>query len=142
MSVIPWSPRYAIGIKQIDEQHEHLFFLLNRLYYDFINGTSGQTLDSLIDELIDYATYHFATEEYRMKQARYPKLEEHKGSHAIFSLRIGEIAKSHCGGGRHISLELLSFLHNWLSTHILDVDTDFGRFIAKAQPGLAAKKTD
>ena len=131
MSVIPWSPRYAIGITQIDEQHEHLFFLLNRLYYDFINGTSGQTLDSLIDELIDYATYHFTSEERIMAEVNYPRSSEHAQRHTQFASRIAEMHRDFLAG-KPVYLEILTFLKEWLESHIRRMDNDLGKFMQTA----------
>ena len=139
MAIIAWSVSYSIGLEQIDEQHEHLFLLLNKLYDDFTNGTSAQALDTLIEELIDYATYHFANEEKQMQDIDFPELQIHKAEHAIFSRRICEIERSYQDGGKHLTLELLAFLHNWLVTHILHSDMKFGRFIAGANTGRTVR---
>jgi len=129
MSNCEWNDRYSIGIVHIDEHHRHLFSLLNRLYNDFVNKIRGDTLTALFDELVDYATYHFSAEEYWMQESFFPHFEKHKEEHALFSRRVTEMHKDYHAGRRQISLELLTFLNDWLAAHILRSDAEFGRFI-------------
>ncbi len=67
MPIIEWNEQFVLGVPEFDEHHQHLVMLLNKTYDDFINGASKETLSLILDELIDYATYHFAAEEHWMK---------------------------------------------------------------------------
>jgi hemerythrin len=136
MSLLVWNSQYSIGIQQIDAHHRHMFFLLNTLYDDFVNRETAHTISALIDELIDYATYHFAAEERWMKANGYSALEQHAREHHRFSLRIGEFATSYRRGEKNLALEILSFLHSWLSGHILQADAEFGHFIVEEKNGI------
>lgn len=133
MPVLQWNDRYLIGIAQIDTHHQHLFFLVNRTYDDFINKVPRENLSILFDELIDYATYHFSMEEHWMRESSYPSLSLHQREHALFAQRVTEMQTSFHSGDQHLTLEALSFLHNWLTTHILQSDGEYGRFIAAAR---------
>lgn len=130
MPTFRWSDRYSIGIPQLDEHHQHLFTLLRKTYDDFINKAPYQDLDVLLDELIDYATFHISAEEQCMLEAGFPDLEKQKMEHDLFFLKITEMCKSYHNGRKHLLVEILSFLHNWITTHILHLDTKFGCFIA------------
>jgi len=136
MPLVTWSARYSIGIPQIDAHHRHMFFLLNKLHDDFVNRATAHIIGTLIDELSDYATYHFAAEERWMKANGYPAVEQHAREHDRFSLRIGEFAISYRRGDKSLALEILSFLHSWLSGHILQADAEFGTFIAEEKSGI------
>jgi len=138
MPILNWDNRYSICLPEIDKHHQHLFALVNRLYDDFVDKASAQALNALFDELIDYATYHFSVEERWMREEGYPELEMHQKEHDLFSKRVLEMQKDYNAGKRNLSLEVLSFLHNWLASHIQLSDVDFGRFLsANHTPGSA-----
>lgn len=132
MPVIEWSDKFSIGIEQIDEHHRHLFSVLNTAYTDFINPVPTLNLNALFDELIDYAIYHFFFEEHSMQEHRYPGLSLHRQEHDLFTRRVVVMHEDHTMGRKLISLEVISFLYTWLSTHILQLDAEYGRFLAAA----------
>ena len=129
MPIIDWKEDYLVGVQQIDLHHQHLFAMLNKTYDSFVNKDSNQSLNSLFDELIDYATYHFSTEEELMQKIRYPDLEKHRKKHDVFSEKVVEIQKDYQAERKGISLEILSFLQEWLSSHILGTDREIGHFL-------------
>ena len=131
MPVISWNDCFSVGIPQIDKHHQHLFFLMNKTYDEFISRDSAKNLAALFDELIDYATYHFSMEEHWMRESKYPDLAIHQKEHEIFSKRVVELQSGYHKGEIHLSLEVLSFLHTWLSTHILQSDAAYGSFVAE-----------
>ena len=133
MVAYEWKDFYVIGITNIDEHHQHLFLLLNTLHDDFISKKKDQDLSTLFDDLVDYATYHFSAEEYWMEESSYPGLAQHANEHALFVRRVSEMLKDYHQGTAKISLEILTFLHGWLTTHILQSDAEFGCFIANSQ---------
>lgn len=130
MPLIEWNEQFLLGVPQFDEHHEHLVNLLNTTYDDFINGASNKSSQTILDELIDYATYHFSAEEYWMEKNNYPRLVKHQGEHKYFVDRVVTLQKDFHDGREKMSLEILSFLKNWLSSHILGSDADYGDFVA------------
>lgn len=129
MAIFEWDDHYEIGVPLIDEHHQHLVDLLNKTYKDFINYASPDDLNVLFDELIDYATYHFAAEEQLMQEKGYPGVKIHKGEHAEFARRVVEMYADYQSGRKVRFLEILSFLRNWLETHILQSDAALGSFL-------------
>jgi len=133
MVTYEWKNFYVIGITNIDEHHQHLFLLLNTLRDDFISKKKDQDLSALFNDLVDYATYHFSAEEYWMEGSSYPGLAQHAREHAMFVRRVSEMHKDYHQGTAKVSLEVLTFLHGWLTSHILQSDTLFGSFIANSR---------
>lgn len=129
MGIVKWTPDYLLGISDIDEHHRHLFDLLNKTYDMFVAGKSKDELSNILDELIDYATCHFAAEEVLMVKNHYPNYEQHHELHQTFSQRINEIQKDYLNGRTELSLEILSFLKNWITDHVLVKDADYGNYI-------------
>ncbi|MBJ6798770.1 bacteriohemerythrin [Geomonas propionica] len=134
MPIVTWDGTLAVGHDMIDQHHEHLLELLNKTYDEFCEQKSKQGLEAVLDELIDYATYHFGQEELLMEQTDFPGKEEHLREHAYFARRVGEIQKDILAGTGHLSLEVISFLRNWLVNHISQKDTLVGNH-ANARQG-------
>jgi hemerythrin len=129
MPIIEWNDTYKIGELQIDLHHQYLFSLLNSNYDNFVNGAPDASLSSLFHDLIDYVIYHFFTEEEFMKKIQFPGLEKHKKEHDGFAQRVVEMDKEMERGKQAMSLEVLTFLHDWLTTHILKSDAEIGCFL-------------
>lgn len=129
MFTLAWDNRYLIGLPMIDNQHKYLLQLLNNLYGDYASGRSVDALNELFDNLIDYASYHFSLEERWMEGQLYPRLELHRHEHAAFSKRVEAMQHDYRVYNRNVSLEAVTFLFNWLITHIQGSDYDFGCFI-------------
>lgn len=133
MPLLEWDKNFELGLNEFDEHHKHLVDLLNATYDIFTGKADREALGEVFDKLIDYATYHFAAEEKWMGLRGYSGLKRHREEHAEFCRRIVEIQFDLHRGKTYLSLELLTFLRNWLSDHILRSDTDYARF-AQSMP--------
>lgn len=130
MPVFEWNSSFEVGVQQFDSHHQHLVGLLNKVYDDFTSGAPSENVGIILDELIDYATYHFTAEESWMKETRFPQIEQHSWEHEMFSKRVIEIQKDFHKGNQRLTLEVLTFLKNWLTNHILKSDSEYSRFIS------------
>jgi len=128
MSLMEWDKSFELGVGEFDEHHKYLITLLNMSYDSFTSGAGSAGLGSILDELIDYATYHFSAEEHWMRVHGFPGLQLHQEEHNNFSKRVVEIYKDFRNGRTNLSLEVLQFLKNWLSNHILKTDAEYSRF--------------
>ena len=125
MPLLDWNDSLSTGIEKFDEHHRQLFDLLNTVYDDFITGAPPENIGRVLDELVDYATYHFAIEEQWFQKISYPKLAEHHVEHERYSKRVAEIRKDFHAGKGNLTLEVLSFLNSWLTEHILKSDAEY-----------------
>ena len=129
MPIIEWKEDYRIGEQQIDQHHQYLFALLNTTYDNFVAFASVGDPEHLFNEFIDYATYHFSAEEELMQKSEFPGFTAHKEEHDAFTRRVVEMHKAYLAGRQSLTLELLLFLNDWLSKHILKSDAEIGRFL-------------
>lgn len=125
-----------IGIDQIDEEHKHLFELINSainlLHNDFITDKYHQ-LESLLCELEDYADTHFEHEETYMKEIHDPELDLQIKQHQEFCEKINELSihgKDDVDEQQETLEEMLVYLTKWLYRHILCSDTMIGKLEA------------
>jgi len=132
MPFIEWESNFELGIKTFDDHHRHLVGLINKIYDDYTTEAPSKEVGAILVELIDYASYHFSAEELWMEKQSYPypKIDQHFKEHDDFSNTIIDLKKEYNQGKLNLSLDVLIFLKNWLSDHILKTDSDYGVFIA------------
>ena len=133
MPIVEWNDSFLIGVEPFDEHHKHLVYLLNQSYKEFVLGAPVERAGAILDELFDYACYHFVAEEFWMSKSSYPKLEQHIEEHNYFTQRLQQIARDYRQGKSAISLKIMTFLKEWLLEHILKSDADYGHFVTSRE---------
>ncbi|EAT16349.1 bacteriohemerythrin [Desulfuromonas acetoxidans] len=133
MAFIEWNQNFAVNVDQFDDHHRHLIDLLNKTHDQITRRLEKEKLGLVLVELIEYAKYHFRAEEVWMKNLDYPKLKQHCAEHHYFINRVQEMCEDYNSGNTALAQELLSFMKNWLSSHILGTDREYSRFI-EAKP--------
>lgn len=129
-SITDWNDRYAIGIPVVDSRYQHLFFLFNTSSDDFIEYASTNNLNTIFDQLIDYARYQFFAEERWMQYHQFHRLTNHEKEHSNMLTKFSDIYTEFCGGIWPLSVEILEVMHAWLRDHILLSDEEICDFIA------------
>lgn len=124
-----WDEKLSTGIRQFDEHHHYLVDLLNKTHDDFINGAPDESVEAVLNELVEYAGYHFAAEENWMHEISYPKLAEHKSEHDGFLQSVQVLRDGFGSGQEHIFLEVLMFLKRWIRNHLMDSDAGYRRTV-------------
>ncbi len=123
-----WKEEYATGIEVIDSQHKKLVNLIDKLYVTFMEQTERENLDSILQEVLDYAHYHFDTEASLMRKHNFPGIKEHIAQHDAFESKAIEVRHKHRHGGT-VTSTLMNFLRNWLNDHILKADREYIPYI-------------
>jgi len=125
-----WSDEYKTEIKTIDKDHERLFKAVNDLYDAYEIDDANTHFADLFDLLSNYVDYHFDREEEAMRGMGYPGLESHLVGHRELTATVHEYAKIYRNDPGAISRkEILTFLGNWLSGHILKSDMAYVPYI-------------
>lgn len=131
MLTIVWNSDLKTGITVIDEQHQELFELVNKL--DRFKNTKESFLEALID-LQTYVFNHFSTEEDYMKTTNYPEFDLHKASHDKFVADYKAILKKITVVENLVDLgpELIAFVENWLEIHYTSDDVKLADYLKKS----------
>jgi hemerythrin len=129
MSLFQWSEAYSVGYPDIDSQHKRLFQLAEQLHAAMTAGKGKQVLSTTLGNLIAYTKRHFADEEILMQTHRYPLLQQHKVQHQALTEKVVQFQRSFEMGQATMTVELLQFLSNWLTSHIGAVDRKVGEFL-------------
>ena len=129
MGLMKWTESCSVGVTSIDEQHQELYDLVNRLHLSMKEGTAKETFGDLLREVANYATHHFGNEEKFMREFDYPGFEEHKAQHDIFVSKVLDLQSQMDQGRLFLSIEMISFLSDWIHSHVLGIDQELGPFL-------------
>lgn len=131
---IQWTPKLAVGVAQIDEEHQELFARVNRLLDAMAQARAKDELQPLIGFLADYVTVHFGGEQRLMQQYRYPGAAEHLDQHAWFVTEFRALAAEvqKAGPTALLTIKLNKLLCDWLREHVGSTDRTFGEFLKTA----------
>lgn len=122
MSFAQWEPKYATGHNTVDQQHQHLFKLVNDLHVAMLERRGKEALLTTLEQLGKYVDTHFRTEEALMQQRGYPKLAQHRACHDKLTAKARLLIGEFRAGKISVTVELSIFLADWLRHHILGED--------------------
>lgn len=129
--VIEWRKGFKVNIDQVDEEHQHLFFLVKALNLGSVEKT--------VEELLDYVVVHFSNEQALMEKSGYPAFEQHLKLHEDFASHVADFLGNGEAWTEERIQELRRFLNKWLVGHIMTHDLRFGRWYADHAAQTAAK---
>ncbi|MBN1969990.1 MAG: bacteriohemerythrin [Candidatus Delongbacteria bacterium] len=120
---IEWSSDFKLGHELIDMHHERLINLYNYLLdrIDF-----SDVYSKAVNELIDYADYHFKEEEKLMIENDYVEFKDHKILHDAF---LKDLKENIVKADKNNIDEILIFLRAWIINHVLHVDRKLAIFL-------------
>ncbi len=129
MSLITWSNQLAVGVQEIDTQHQKLVQLINGLHDHMLAGDANDIMGKVLDRVIDYTGFHFSTEERLMAEHGFPESAAHKNEHQKLVATAVDLQTKLRTGQAHITMETMKFLRDWLQHHIMQSDKAFGTFL-------------
>lgn len=135
-----WNNRLMLNINKMDEEHKILVDKINALVDSLAAHNKQPNLSHVVTcftALASYTTEHFADEEAYMESIGYPQLSSHKRIHAALLKQVGQFGAD-LKTGRLDDMKLISFLRNWLISHIMGVDMQYSHHAHSQGPN--AKK--
>ena len=122
MALIVWDSRLETGHGKIDEQHQSLVEIFNRLHGAMKQGKGKQEVEGILVFLKDYTVTHFAMEEQLMVTHNYSGAEKHKQIHADLVRQVADLVAKFQAGTSTLTLPVMNFLEDWLVQHIQGED--------------------
>lgn len=124
---VEWREDFRVGVEEIDEQHQRLFAMLDRLDRAVAGGEAPDDLVVIVDGLIAYLKEHFGCEENLL--GSHPRWPEHHRLHWQFTeqtLRfLRDFQRASDADCLRLATEIRDFLGHWLQDHILQTDRRF-----------------
>jgi hemerythrin len=125
---MPWDPRYALGVAEMDATHQAFVDLADALL-----AADDAAFPGLFAELREHTRQHFENEGKLMKACRFPAIGEHHGEH----LRVlGELAHFATGvsAGRLVAArQYAQNLPAWFATHLATMDAALAACLKRAE---------
>jgi hemerythrin len=122
MEILKWQDAYSVGIKEIDDQHQALLGAINLMLHEQYDSYDEGKFSDALFSLIHYAYTHFATEERYLVQVHFPNLRPHVLEHIGFIMKTLGLAVQVENGEDETRKELLHYLQEWYSSHVLGTD--------------------
>jgi hemerythrin len=122
MATFDWKDEYSIGFPSIDTQHRKLFSLINEILEGMRAARGPKDIRDTLDELAQYAIYHFSQEEILFQEYGYRKSKEHGIAHELFMKKLEILKASTVNNDKEAYEQSAAFLVKWLEGHILQDD--------------------
>ena len=120
----------SVKVPSIDVQHKKLVRMVNDLHESIARGNAKEVLIGIFDSLAEYTVNHFAYEENFFKEFNFEDLEKHTQEHKDLVAQVVELKqKMENEEGFMLGLEVMDFLKQWLTTHILGSDMEYSDFL-------------
>lgn len=135
-----FTDKYKTGIELIDNEHNRLFDIIreaNELIHAEILHDKYDEIIRILNELRNYTDTHFNDEEEFMEKINYPELEAQRKAHSAFINKLVNIDFAEFdeidNNQQGYLLELIDYLLNWLTNHILGSDLKIGEYVRKTK---------
>ena len=124
---ISWRDAMSIDGGQIDDDHRHLFSLINEIERLLDGEFDVKEILVALKKLQYYTVYHFAREEAIQKQIGYAEWEEHAEKHRLLVANVGNaitVFEKEIAEYKHdrIRDNVLRLLQAWIVGHVLKHD--------------------
>jgi len=128
-SAFQWNASYSVKVEAMDAQHKRLFEIIRELYTAMRSGHGKDVVGEVLHRLIEYTVQHFAAEERLMEKNGYQLLAEHRIEHKALTDKVVAFKKDFEAGSATVTLDVMTFLQDWLTHHIQSVDQKYGAFL-------------
>lgn len=127
MPFLSWSNDLSVGVKVIDDDHKKLVGIVNELYDGMSVGHAKDALAKVLGRLVEYTKIHFAREEEFFAKTGYQDAAAHHKEHQDLLHTVTELqTRFQTASSTSLSIEVMTFLKNWLTNHIQGSDKRYG----------------
>ncbi|MBF0124602.1 MAG: bacteriohemerythrin [Magnetococcales bacterium] len=130
---LPWSDELSVGVATLDQDHQRLVDIINRLHQLMKEGGGRESVGVLLQEFIDFTRNHFGREEQYMRDCDFPGLDQQIDQHRRLVQALDAMKARFDAGDFAVAIDLISIGKAWLVGHILHDDMEY-------KPYMQAKK--
>jgi hemerythrin len=142
MQLFEWESLFLTGNEIVDSQHKHIVGLINRFGKTLSSNSSNpQKMESLYDELVEYAKLHFVEEERLMSSAGLDErhILQHNKQHQDLISELIPMRQLVLVGDLAAGKYMFDFLVNWLVFHILGTDMLMAQQMKAIEQGASSE---
>jgi len=127
---IEWNNNMSVGNPAIDRDHRALIQYVNEMHSAMAAGKGKEIVGSILAKLVKYTQEHFGREEVIWKAGGYADFDRHKQQHVDLLNTVAEFKGKYDKGAVLLTLDVMNFLRDWLTNHILKSDKAAAEAIA------------
>ncbi|MEW8506403.1 MAG: bacteriohemerythrin [Candidatus Thiodiazotropha sp.] len=129
MPIVTWSDEFSINVKELDEQHQKMLDIVNKLHQAVEECREQEILYRLLTELYQHTQLHFSTEDELMKKYNFPGFEQHRHEHRVLLQHLGNLVEGVSNGKNPTFRSDYDVSSDWVLIHIFKSDKDLGLFL-------------
>lgn len=135
---LEWSDALRTGDAVIDEHHKTFYLKALRVFVACKLDKGESVLAETLRFMRDYAAFHFAEEEARMRDVTYPYLASHVEAHQAFLGKLGEFEREleRADDKRALARATAEFAVRWFRQHIATTDRPLVEYLSAHEPEL------
>jgi hemerythrin len=132
-----WTEDLAVGLPELDRQHQTLFEHANAFLAAARSGDPQRVVGETLDFLRKYVAHHFSHEESYMRRIGYPGIEAHAAAHRALTRHLEGVVALFAAQGPTAPTVLASMglLRGWLLDHVADEDRAIGTYARSTPDG-------
>jgi hemerythrin len=131
-----YTGRHILGLPEMDEQHNYLYSLFDRIEQS-PHVTNTTCTKALLEEIERYVLFHFASEEQLMRLYGFPGFATHQSDHESAGAKLVQFMDEF-EAGRLNPGALRIFLTGWLMEHSRISDSEYGTWVIKKRDEVDA----
>jgi hemerythrin len=122
-----WNESLSVGGKRGDDEHRLQVELVNALEEIVQRGGDPALVERTMEQLADFSSVHFRSEELLMDLHAYAQLQVHQQEHGRFLEQLGDIRAKVAAGATPQALEAIRACRSKMIEHIRSMDQHFAR---------------
>lgn len=126
-----WDEGIGTGVDSMDTEHRLQVSLVNALEEALRSGPESALANRTLQQLVDFTSVHFHSEELMMRLYSYPQLENHSAAHAKLMEQVQHIRDQQRANEPAEAMETVRELRGWLVNHIKSMDQAFALWLAR-----------
>jgi len=127
MPLMTWTEKMSVGVAVLDGDHRKLVGMVNTLFDEIQSGKGKEGVGKTLDSLVSYTVEHFKREEQFFAKTSYSESAAHIAEHQKLCKQVADVQQRYkAGATTALTLEVMSFLKNWLTNHIMGSDKKYG----------------
>jgi hemerythrin len=129
LPIFKWREAYRVNIQEMDEDHEKIFQLANKLSEAIDRAENVQLLEDILESFVHHTHEHFDKEERLMAMHGFPGLSVQRDQHKKFRVAILEYRKNVKSGKTMLDTGFSQYLKDWFINHFLTEDRKYGVYL-------------
>lgn len=142
MALFNWAEAYSVNVPELDRQHRGLMDLINELHDGIATGKPRAELDPILERLISFTHSHFQSEEWFLRECKYPAYLEHVAEHEELLRKLQQMQNDLKMGRIRMSLSVKEFLNSCVRHHLEGGDHNYVEWLTEHLDRLRVSTTE